>query len=111
MVLTPIKDMIGEQVHAHPEGLHAAEDAAIGHLAVLQRVAMIATRMGGNRAPNHVRRQFAGLVTVGVNMQVMPGTVIGGDDPLQLARCNIPKPVGGAVMVARPAQAGGEALD
>ena len=44
--VAPEVKVVGEQIHADAEPRHARELRRIGHLAMLQRVAMVGSRVG-----------------------------------------------------------------
>ncbi len=103
--------MIGEEIDADAERLHAAEQRGVGHLAVLQRVAMIRPRHRGLGGFDGIERQFGRLVAIGVDVELNPGLVVDIDDPRQFLRRDVPQAVGRTIVVARPTQPRGEALD
>ena len=91
MLLAPVINMVGEQVHAHPKRVHAAKDRLVRHLAMLQRMPMIQPRMCRQRAADHLGGEFAGLIAIGMDMQLNSGPVIRVDDAAKFGRRDVTK--------------------
>jgi hypothetical protein len=103
--------MVGEEVGAHAEPGHAPELGGIGELAVLQGEAMVAGRLVEQGALEAIERHLGRLVAVGVAVDqhtLLQRELVEAAD--RLGR-RVPQAVGRAVVVAGPAQPGGEALD
>ncbi len=111
VLVTPVIQVVGEQVDRHAQRCHAAELRGIGQLRVLQREAVIRRRTRAQRLFHAVDRQCGGLVAVGVRVHlntVLEGQRVAGADGFGR---RVPQACRGAVVVARPAQPRRKALD
>jgi hypothetical protein len=73
VLVAPVEVVVGEQVGAHAQRLHAAELRRIGQLHMLQREAVVGRRAGTQRRFHAVQRQGGGLVAVGVRVHLHAG--------------------------------------
>ena len=78
---------------------------------MLERVAVICMGVFVQRFFEAVDHEFRGLVAVDMQVHLDAFGIVGLDQVLQLLRRVVPDAVGRAVMVARPFQPRGEALD
>ena len=111
MLVTPIVEVVGKEIGTNPEPSHAAEVRVVRHLAMLQRKPRVRCRCAPQHLFNRVDRHGNRLIAVGVNVHLKPGVVIAGENARQLIGIDVPQPVVGAVVVARPLQSCREALD
>ena len=111
VLVAPVEVVIGEQVDAHAERLHAAELRRVGELAVLQREAMVGRRMRRERVLDAIEHQLGRLVAVGVRVHQQALLERRGVDRAHRLGRRVPQAVRRAVVVAGPAQARREALD
>lgn len=72
---------------------------------------MIGARRRVLRFLDGVERRFGRLVAVRVDMQLNAGRVIDRDDPPEILRRDVPKPVRCAIVVSGPAQSRREPLN
>ena len=79
VLIAPVMDMIGEQVGADTKLAHAPELAGIGHLAMLQRVAVVRPVMCFLRRFNGIEHELRGFIAIGMNMQMHAGLMIAQD--------------------------------
>ena len=111
MLVTPVEVVVGEQVHAHAQRLHAAELRRIRQLAVLQDEAVVGPGLGAQRGFELVEHHLGGLVAVGVGVDLHALRQRQGVGLADGLGRGVPQAVGRPVVVAGPAQPGREALD
>ena len=111
MRIAPVKMVIGKQVRAHAQRFHALQLRPVGHLAVLQREAVIGRRMLADRLLDAVDGQVDRGVTVGVGVHLDAVAHRQPVDLLQIFGLDVPHALGRAVVIARPAQPGRKSLD
>ncbi len=86
VLVAEIPDVVGEEIDAEAERRHAAELVLARHLAMLERVTVIAACMSAHGALERVERGFRGLVAIDVDVHLDAGAVQGGDKLLEFAR-------------------------
>ena len=111
MLVAPVIDMVGKQIDADTQLGHASELAGICHLAMLQGVPVIRTRIGQLRGFHRIKHQFRCFIAIGVDMKMQTSLVIAKHQFAKRVRVKVPQAVGLAIMVAGPFQTGGKSLN
>ena len=111
MSIAPIVDVVGEQIRADAERLHATKQRRVRHLAMLQRMPVIRPRHRRLCGFDGVECKLGRLIAIGVDVKLNSGLVVDIDQARQFLRRNIPQAVRGAVVIARPAQPSRKSLD
>ena len=115
VLITPVVDVIAEDIGAHTHGSHALVLRLRRELAVLNGVAMVPTRMTLKRCFDSVDEDLGCLVTVAVTVHGDASSMVVANDVGQLLGCHQPQTVAGvtlgSVVIVGPAHTSGEALD
>ncbi|KAG1306071.1 hypothetical protein G6F63_016567 [Rhizopus arrhizus] len=82
MGVAPVVEMVSEQDGAHAQAGHFPELRRIGHLAMLQGVAVVPARRAAQGKVHGLDRALRGFIAVGVDVQLHAGIVIGLHAPL-----------------------------
>ena len=100
VLIAPVEKVVGEEVCANPQLGHAPKVRLLGHLAVLQGVTVIRSRIAGQRGFEGSDGHFCRLVPVGVDVQVHTLGVVGVDYLFQRLRRQIPRPLRTTIVIA-----------
>ena len=94
--------MIAEKIDADSQGRHTAKEGGVGHLAVLEGVAMIRVGVLTQGLFNGINSDLRSLITIGVDMNVGSAAVVDGNPFAQFGWGDIPHPVRSTIEIARP---------
>ena len=111
MLIAPVEMVVGEQVDAHAERLHAPELRSVGKLAMLQREAVVGRRMFAQGRFQAVQRQRRRLVAVRMRVDLQARGERAPVDLQQMLRRDVPQSFRRPVIIAGPAQPRRKSLD
>src|SRR5690242_6924152 len=109
--VTPIEEVVGEEVCAHAQGLEAAELPRVRHLRMLQGVTVVPAGRRSQRPLDRLDRDLGCFVPIGMDVDLKTGAVIGKQQSVDLVRPDIPDTIWRPIIVARPTHARRQPLD